>query len=156
MDNIANPPLPSSSETNDVAVPLPPKVVPKFPTESVAVEQKVVNDKDLNGIDKVSKNISEAKPYQTPQQEQGEKVIEAKKSKVSETGKTKKKHHSVGDIILYVVYGVITSALGIALLVCSDGDTAGILVGLALLAYGLWVFSGAFTGGWRPIFYIVG
>ncbi|WEV66769.1 hypothetical protein OZX72_05735 [Bifidobacterium sp. ESL0769] len=156
MVNITNPPLPGSSESNDVAVPLPPKTEPELPVESVAVEQKAVNDKDLNGIDKVSKNISEAKPYQARQQEQGEKVTEAKKSKVSETRATKKKHHSVGAIILYVIYGVIASALGIALLVYSDGDTTGILVGLALLAYGLWVFSGAFTGGWRPIFYIVG
>lgn len=80
----------------------------------------------------------------------------AEKSEEPEVTTTKKKHHSVGDIILYVIYGVIASALGIALIVYSKGDTTGILAGLALLAYGLWVFSGAFTGGWRPIFYIVG
>ncbi|MDF7664878.1 hypothetical protein [Bifidobacterium sp. ESL0745] len=80
----------------------------------------------------------------------------AEKSKESGSSVTKKKHHSVGAIILYVLYGLIASAIGIALMVYSNGDTTGIVVGLALLAYGLWVFSGAFTGGWRPIFYIVG
>ncbi|WEV69958.1 hypothetical protein OZX73_03610 [Bifidobacterium sp. ESL0775] len=178
-------PLPSMPMPKPKSEPIP-KPEPELPAELVAMEQKVMNDKSLDDIDDDSKKAFVIQLYQLRQQEKEEKAAKEKqtattattpkvttaattaketsatketkteKSDESVSGAPKKKHHSVGAIILYVVYGLIASAVGIALLVYSDGDTTGIIVGLALLAYGLWVFSGAFTGGWRPIFYIVG
>lgn len=47
----------------------------------------------------------------------------------------------------WVIGGIIYALIGVTVLVAADG--VGKLLGLAIIAYGIWLMVGAVRGGWR-------
>lgn len=163
MENPTNPPLPGGGSAGPGVVPPPPakmvpeppaKTAPEPPAELMAMQEKVMNDKDLANIDDDAKKEFVAQLYAVRRQEKKEKEAKETKEQGSEQEAPKKKH-SFWDALSCVVVGLFAGLIGFALLAAGkdQGDSRVTVAGVAILAYAIWVFTGAFTGGWRLLIY---